>query len=300
MFDGIFAIFPSESFIDLSMYQYGWEQCNPFHSFGPAIRNHYLFHYVISGKGKLAYTDPSGVEHEYDLSADMGFLICPGDVTTRYYADGDDPWEYTWIEFDGLRVNEYLHLANLSTESPIYRPVSEELGHKVRDEMLYICHHKDHNALDLIGHLYLFLSNLTYSSIPAKQQGPISSMKDYYIREAINYIEQHYFEQITVEQMAKSCNLNRSYFTRLFKKATQSNPQDFLIKYRMTKASEFLKVTNYSIGKVSELVGYPNQLYFSKAFRSYFNMSPREYRNHFKQLASTTDDKTNLRLEKST
>lgn len=278
----LFSIFPSENFIDLSLYQFGWEKCDPLHSFGPAIRNHYLFHYVISGRGRLASNNSSGEEHDYELSANQGFLICPGQVNT-YYADKEDPWEYTWVEFDGLRVNEYLHIAGLTIDSPIYTPTSVELGEKVRDEMLYIAHHSDHDALDLIGHLYLFLSNLTYSSTPPHLRERTGSMKDYYIREAINYIEQHYYDPITVEQMAASCNLNRSYFTRLFKKVTQSSPQDFLIKYRMTKAEEFLKVTNYPIGKVSELVGYPNQLYFSKAFKNFFGISPKEYRNKLKK-----------------
>ena len=44
-----FSIFPNDSFLDLRPYQYGWEQCAPLHSFGPFVRNHYLFHYVISG-----------------------------------------------------------------------------------------------------------------------------------------------------------------------------------------------------------------------------------------------------------
>lgn len=49
----LYSIFPSENFIDLGLYQYGWEQCEPLHSFGPASRNHYLFHYVLSGSGIL-------------------------------------------------------------------------------------------------------------------------------------------------------------------------------------------------------------------------------------------------------
>lgn len=277
----LFSIFPSENFIDLSLYQYGWEKCDSLHSYGPAIRNHYLFHYVISGKGNIASTDSSGVERRYYLSANSGFLICPGQINT-YTADANDPWEYTWIEFDGLRVNEYLHIANLNINSPIYIPSSLEEGQRVRDELLYIAHHSTNDVLNLIGHLYLFLSNLTYSSTNSQHRLHSGSMKDYYIKEAINYIEQHYYEPITVEQMAASCNLNRSYFTRLFKKATQISPQDFLIKYRMTKASEFLKVSNFPIGKVSELVGYPNQLYFSKAFKSFFGISPKEYRKQFK------------------
>ena len=45
--DNNFHIFPSETFIDLCLYQYGHEKCTPGHLFGPATRNHYLFHYVL-------------------------------------------------------------------------------------------------------------------------------------------------------------------------------------------------------------------------------------------------------------
>ena len=47
-----FSLFPNENFMDLRLYQYGWEQCAPLHSFGPFVRNHYLFHYVISEIGR--------------------------------------------------------------------------------------------------------------------------------------------------------------------------------------------------------------------------------------------------------
>lgn len=45
-----FSIFKDEHYIDLTIMQYGFEQCKPLHSFGPYVRNNYLFHYVVSGK----------------------------------------------------------------------------------------------------------------------------------------------------------------------------------------------------------------------------------------------------------
>ena len=53
MANTFFNIFPNENFIDLDMYQHGYEQCSPGHSFGPLARNHYLFHYVMSGTQAL-------------------------------------------------------------------------------------------------------------------------------------------------------------------------------------------------------------------------------------------------------
>ena len=103
MEDYSFSVFPNENFLDLRLYQYGWEQCSPLHSFGPFVRNHYLFHYVISGKGSMDWTDQDGVRREYRLKADQGFLISPGQVST-YSADEKDPWKYVWLEFDGLQI----------------------------------------------------------------------------------------------------------------------------------------------------------------------------------------------------
>ena len=60
MSDSLFSVFPNERFVDLGLYQYGWEQCDPLHSYGPFARNHYLFHYVISGTGTLTSTNSKG------------------------------------------------------------------------------------------------------------------------------------------------------------------------------------------------------------------------------------------------
>ena len=76
-----FAVFPDEDLLDLRPFQYGWEQCAPLHSFGPYVRNHYLFHYVISGRGFLDSNSMDSTSQHYDLEAGQGFLICPGLVT---------------------------------------------------------------------------------------------------------------------------------------------------------------------------------------------------------------------------
>ena len=272
-----FNIFPNENFIDLGMYQYGYEQCEPGHSFGPATRNHYLFHYIISGTGTLMADNAKGETQTYSIKSGQGFLVFPGQITT-YIADQNLPWEYVWIEFDGLRVKEALDLTELSVSTPVYHSHSKDLREQLMNEMLYIVHHAKESPFHLIGHLYLFLDYLTQSA-KSKKLVQSSKMSDYYIKEAINYIEQNFQNNITIEDIAAVCGINRSYFGKIFRNSIGRSPQEFLMNYRMVKATELLKLTSLSIAEIGSAVGYENQLHFSRAFKTIYGVSPREWRN---------------------
>ena len=278
----LFSIFPNERFVDLGLYQYGWEQCVPLHSYGPHTRNHYLFHYVIAGTGTLEANDANGITRTYSVKSGEGFLILPRQVTT-YYADQTHPWEYTWVEFDGLRVKEALELAGLTMDNPIYHSSARDLSLELKQEMLYIAQHSDQSPFHLIGHLYLVLDYLTRSSSSRKQLQS-GKLRDFYVKEATSFIEQNFQNDISVEDIAAFCNLNRSYFGKIFRDAVGKSPQEFLIQYRMTKAAELLKLTELSVKDISNAVGYPSQLHFSRAFKNTFGISPREWRSQNKVI----------------
>ena len=161
-----FHVFQDERFVDLNLYQYGWEQTEPLHSYGPYARNHYLFHYVISGKGLLFAN-----EQEYAIEGGHGFLIAPGQVTT-YRADEQEPWEYTWIEFDGLRAHEALNLAGISGQNPVYSPASVKAGQLLQEQMLFLVNHSQDSPMRQIGYGFLFLDQLVQSSPPIRHKVP--------------------------------------------------------------------------------------------------------------------------------
>lgn len=286
MSDFSFSMFPNENFVDIRLFQFGYEQCTPLHSFGPFIRNHYLFHYVISGEGYLDSITADGVLHHYHLTANQGFLICPG-MSNTYCASKNNPWKYVWLEFDGLRVMEFLNNAGLSTEQPIYQAISTTAGCSVRDSMLYIADHPNESPLHLIGHLYLFLDQLIQTSL-TKREMKGRPLKDFYIQEAINFIEQNSHRNITVEEIADVCRLNRSYFSKLFKESMGCSPQEFVIRLKLSKSTDLMSTTNMSIGDIAALCGYPNQLHFSRAFKKHYGISPREWRT--KNVISTKKD----------
>lgn len=277
MSDVLFSIFPSENFIDLCLYQFGWEHCDPAHSFGPAARNHYLFHYVLSGTGTLYAENSKKESVEYHIRSEQGFMIFPGQICT-YVADSSLPWEYVWLEFDGLKAKELLDTAGFSVNSPIYRPRFKDISHEMSEEMMYIAKHPKASPFHLIGHLYLFLDCFVRSTAsPFTNQ--TTSMRNFYIKEALSFIEQNFQNDISVEDIAAFCGLNRSYFGKIFHDTVGKTPQEFLISYRMSKASELLKMTKLSIADVGNAVGYPNQLHFSRAFKNLYGVSPRAWRN---------------------
>ncbi|HBI60199.1 MAG TPA: AraC family transcriptional regulator [Lachnospiraceae bacterium] len=277
MGDFKFSIFPNENFVDLSLYQFGYEHTDPSHSYGPAARNHYLFHYVLSGTGILYADDSKGNTKEYRIKSNQGFMIFPGQINT-YISDKNLPWEYVWIEFDGLRVKEALDIAGLSCDSPVYHAKFKELRETMVQEMLYLTEHEEFSPFHLIGHLYLFFDAMLQSITPEANTSQ-KRLQDYYIHEALTYIEQNFQNDISVEDIAKVCGINRSYFGKIFKDSTGKTPQQFLLTYRMIKATELLKLTKLSIGDISNAVGYTNQLHFSRAFKNVYGIPPRKWRN---------------------
>lgn len=288
----IFSIFPNQNFVDLGLFQFGWERCTPAHSFGPAARNHYLFHYILSGTGTLMADDSKGVTQTYSIKSMQGFMIFPNQITT-YVADKQLPWEYVWLEFDGLRVKSLLDTIGLSLDKPVYHARNKSLREDMANEMLYISRHKDESPFHLIGHLYLFLDYLLRSAADEQLEHG-SKLREFYIHEALTYIEHNFQNEITIEDIAGVCGLNRTYFGKIFKEALGKTPQEFLLNYRMLKAAELLKLTSLSIGDVGLAVGYANQMHFSRAFKNNYDISPREwrYQNHVNNTVDSDEEHT--------
>lgn len=274
----IFKLFPNEHYMDLTLFQFGTEQCVPHHSYGPATRNHYLFHYIISGRGNLDANDKNGKAHSYQLSAGSGFLISPDQITT-YTADSHHPWRYCWLEFDGLKCHDALAATGLDCNNPVWHAVNRELGEQLKQEMMTIIMSENASSYYLISHLYLFLDLLIRASA-SRRPHTEGKIKELYIREATAFVQQYYQESgISIKDMADFCNLNQNYLTRIFKELLNQTPQQFLIYYRMNKAMELLRYTTLSVNEVSIQVGYQNQLNFSRAFKKVVGCSPQNWRN---------------------
>ena len=255
--------------VDLNMYQCGTEACDASHGFGPAVRDHYLIHYICEGKGTF-YMD----NKVYPLTKGQGFLI-PPHVITYYEADPHTPWTYVWVGFHGLKAESYLKRAGLTIENPTFTHGGEELENYIF-EMIKAHKISLYNDLKLTGLLLLFIAELIKSS-------PKDSIANYnttetYIKQAITFIENNYSRSLKIKDIASHLSIDRSYFSNIFKKSVQKSPQEFLLEYRMDKACQLMKDPELSIQTIVHSVGYTDTFNFSKMFKKIKGQPPAVYR----------------------
>lgn len=102
-----------------------------------------------------------------------------------------------------------------------------------------------------------------------------------YIASAVKYIENHYMEKITVQDIAHRVNLSASHFFSVFKKQMGISPIAYLNNYRLSLAVERLLRTDVTITEVADSVGISDAVYFNKMFKNAYQMSPSEYRKQY-------------------
>jgi hypothetical protein len=272
-----FYVFHNISSVDLYPIQFGKEKCDPWHHYGPTLTHNYLFHYILSGRGSFLENE----RHEaIQLGPGQGFLMPPNTVCS-YTADQDDPWTYCWIEFNGLKAANFMRQAGLNANNLIFTPHKPMIISSIKDTLeTIIRNHSQHESF-LIAQLYLLVDYLIRFSKHSPQQRP-NEIHSFYIREAIHYIQDHYMDNPSVDQLADICHLNRNYFTRLFKQELHMTPSQFILTYRINQSCELLASTNRSIRDIAEQIGYSNQFNFSSAFKRVKGMTPMEWRRRYR------------------
>jgi two-component system response regulator YesN len=98
------------------------------------------------------------------------------------------------------------------------------------------------------------------------------------LRKAIEYIHEHYNEQVSLNEVADSIYVSTFYISRMFKKELGKSFVDYLNDVKIEKAKELLKDIKYKTYEVADLVGISDPHYFSKLFKKHSGMTPSEYR----------------------
>ena len=97
----------------------------------------------------------------------------------------------------------------------------------------------------------------------------------------MRYIQNNYFHPIRVEDIAAYIGVDRSYLYTLFIRERGMSPSQYLSNFRLTRAAELLKLTDYTIESIAISCGYRDPLVFAKAFKKKYGASPLRYRKTY-------------------
>ncbi|MGO4497957.1 response regulator [Paenibacillus sp. 2RAB27] len=97
------------------------------------------------------------------------------------------------------------------------------------------------------------------------------------IQAILDYIHQHFSEDISLQSIAQQFHLNKSYLSQLFKVQTGENFNNYLAHLRINEAKAMLRESNPNIYNVCQAIGYPNPSYFGQVFKKIVGMKPSDY-----------------------
>lgn len=278
----IFSEFNNDT-IDLTIDFFGFEQCAPRYGFGPAIRENYILHYIKSGKGKFYYKDES-----ISLEAGDLFLLKPNELT-YYQADEEDPWSYYWVGISGSKSEDYFKLSKIYFEcflkSSPKNPTEIILQtfSSIIDDTDYKINNSTTEQLKLLANVYNLLFQLSDFAPQVQYQNATEQL----CLNCRHIIDKNYnSDSLSIQEIADQLNVNRSYLTTIFNQKFKISPKEYLNQVRMKRARYLLESTYEPIKFIAYSVGFSDSLYFSKAFKHFYQVSPRDLRKSFHKQQS--------------
>jgi AraC-like DNA-binding protein len=281
---------------DFCILYVGEQACPPGHTYG-GIRDHWLLHLVLEGRGSVRL---AGGSHQLGPG---GFFMFPPGQAHQYAADRAEPWHYIWFGCTGSRaglylaesgclpghpvavLNEWQHLAatirgliGALTGGQSPKPLSRGQSFQLLDAL--------QQATRQAG---ILPESPAESSRPAllspdapamleAPNEPADSAALAHVGKLLLFFDTNYHRPIGIKQAADWVRLDRTYCARIFHQHTGTSMQDYLTATRMQKARQLLLASELPIKAVASSVGYTDYATFAKRFQAENGISPGEFR----------------------
>ena len=237
----------------------------------PRGRLDYQLLYVVSGKAHFYFDDAERI-----VTAGHMVLFQPRQEQ-HYEYFGTDKTEVYWVHFTGSNVKNILRRYDIPLDTPVFHSGASAIYAYLFKEMineLQTCRTGYEELLAMYLRQILILVQRTRQEHRTSINTHIQEEMEY----ARRYFNEHYNEQISIEDYAQSRNMSVSWFQRSFKQIVNYSPMQYILTIRMNNAASLLESTDYSMAEISAIVGYDNPLYFSRLFKKQKGVSPSEYR----------------------
>ncbi len=231
--------------------------------------------YCVMGRG---WCRAGGLE----LSVGPGdLLVVPPGLSHKYWADERRPWTIHWVHAKGRLLPHFLHELGATTAATVLFVGKDAQTVALFDEVLDVA--EQGYAFVQLAHsgqaLAHLLALLVRRAREAKRELHNTEQR---VAQSVDYLKRHMEAALDVASLAKIAGLSGSHYSALFKAYTGYAPMDYLARVRMHRACQLLDTSNRSVKSIAAMLGYRDQLYFSRVFRAINEVSPSEYRSRHK------------------
>lgn len=257
--------------------------------------------YIYDGCGEFHVSDDS-----YILSKGQGLLVNQGMLHSFNIAEGSENCIYTSIVFHPSFLfsysqtklcSIYLHPV-ISNHSLTALPLSEEIPYEkdilyLLQQIIRINQERQYcyelYTKDYLMRLWILLleRHIRENSASSESRDARISMDEARAKEAIRFIEEHYADSISLDDIAASIHVSKSECCRCIRRCMKMTPFEYLMKYRIFVAAGLLcdEDSNDSVATLASKVGFNSSSYFNKLFKKYMNCTPTQYKT--RHLAQT-------------
>lgn len=256
--------------------------------YGEGIREVLHFHnyleigYCYWGDGELIIED-----RIYPYGGEM-FTIIPANIphTTNSKAGHKCKWEFLFIDIEGFIRNE-MNLDPL-WQSRVISTINkrgtlktvENHGNmaQIVQNIIRECREEDIFYKESVkGYLYAFVIECMRIADEREKSRHTKKVTEY-VKNALEFIEENYAEQITMEEIANAAGLSESHFRRVFEETMNMKPLDYVNMVRIDKACILLAKEAISMEELSYRVGFRNQSTFNRNFKRLMGISPQQWK----------------------
>lgn len=260
-------------YISKSKFENDWHSTSHFHPFTEIF-------FITDGQGAF-YVDEDVVKvNKWDL-----IIINPNCPHTEKSSFLDTPLEYFVLGIDNLLLNfpSSYNLVNDDNKVDLYKILNlseqKDLILTYFNRLIYEIENKNLNyQLACKSILMLFLTDMLRANTALNFVEKSNNKINLECLKIKNYIDAHYSQNITLDNLASMSYMNKYHLAHTFKKQIGLSPINYVIKKRVDESKNLLETTSYSIRDISSIVGFSNSSYFSQIFKKTTGISPKEYR----------------------
>ena len=263
--DQSFTIRGTAKLLNVASARYGGD----WHSV-PHTHNHMELFFIVGGKGQFLIDDQL-----YPVDVNTLVMINPN-VTHTEVSLNAQPLEYIVLGIDGIE----LATSNTSNGqfSILNHYESMEISSCLRN-ILREMEQKNPGYEDVcqayMEILIIRLMRTTTLAMPAEPQTVSINRQCAAVR---RYIDLHFKESLTLEQLAEEGHMNKFYLSHAFKKEYGLSPINYMISKRIDESKYLLAETDLSMSQIAQLLGFSSLSYFSQVFHRTQDITPKEYR----------------------